>query len=98
MRSPLLNKTAKRARFLTPVGAHREQAARSASTSARVRGSAGNRRAGFRFTQHQTVLEHVQCRFSSVPTLYGPFVPAQPSAQERNDTLWPSGDGRLATG
>jgi hypothetical protein len=53
-----------------PVGARREQAARRASTSARVRGSAGNRRAGFRLNGHQTVRGPVQCRFSKIPTLY----------------------------
>ena len=33
-----------------PLGARREQASRSASTSASAKGSAGNRRVGFRFT------------------------------------------------
>src|SRR5262245_13127003 len=69
-RSPERKSTARSARLRMPVGARREQAARRASTSARVRGSAGNRRAGFRFTRHQTVLEHVQCRFDQFPTLY----------------------------
>src|SRR5262249_7181943 len=44
---------------------------------------------GFSLHTSQTLPESVQCRFSEVPTLYGPFVPAQASAQERNDTLWP---------
>lgn len=33
-------------------------------------GSAGNRRVGFRFTGHQTMSGHVECRFDEFPTLY----------------------------
>jgi hypothetical protein len=50
MRSPERKSTASNARLRMPVGARLEQAARSASTSASVRGSAGNRRLGVRFT------------------------------------------------
>jgi hypothetical protein len=82
------------ARFRIPVGARREQAARSASTSARVRGSAGNRRAAFRFTRHQTVLAHVQCRFLKFLTLYGGPYPPRRHGRKRNDTLSFSGNHR----
>src|SRR5262249_16007116 len=61
--SPERKSTASRARFRMPVGARREQAARSASTSARDRGSAGNRRPGLRFTPTRRSRDRIQCRF-----------------------------------